>query len=208
MTINQSKLVMAAVMALALTIATEGAMAQSAAGGAYLGGAIGAQSADVKLSDASGQITLGAATYSAVPGIFAGYGMLLGRSVYLGAEAAYQFVGPEINDVSVTGLGRLRASIRNAWSVSALPGVALSDRVLVYGRAGFGNLRGEAEADSGGIQTSDKATYNAVIYGAGVSYSLTPEMLLRGEWTVSNGREKNGIRPVMSGFNFGIAYRF
>lgn len=195
-------------VALALAAVSGSAFAQSATGGAYAGGTLGLLSPDAKISDSGNRVTLGSTAHSLVPGIFAGYGHVVSGAFYLGAEAAYQFAGPDIDEIRISGTGRIGAKVESAWSVSATPGVVLSDKVLGYGRLGLGRMKAEAEGSAGSVTVSGSETYGTFLYGAGISYLIAPNLVVRGEWAVTDGEEKNGVQMRMSGFTAGVAYRF
>ncbi len=196
--------------ALALVTASASVFAQSVAGGAYVGGSVGLQSPGARFSDASATATFGATSHSFVPGFFAGYGQVLNKALYLGAEVGYQFSGAELDDTTVTTT-RASGKIKNAWEITAVPGVVLSDRILAYARLGFGSIKAESRVN-GGLNGTVSADFNTFIYGVGTTYQISPQLLLRGEWTVTDGQEKtvNGLRVQVrtTGFNVGLAYRF
>lgn len=118
-------------------------------------------------------------------GIFAGY--------RLGNGLAFEVNGNRIGSFDA---GSVKGSV-SQMSASALYSLPMSNTVSVYGRLGYGSMRvSQANSfSSRGIELD-----NGVIYGGGISYQVSKQVAIRGEFR----KPEADIRS----FGVGVSYNF
>lgn len=178
---------------LALSGALAVTSAQAADTGFYIGGSAGQaeindfNAADLDAELASLGITSSSSTDDADTGwkLFAGYKIMK----YLAVEGAYANLGEGTAHSIITAPapGVVDTTLEaEAWTVSALGILPLGESFSLFGRLGvnFWNADVSAVGTGGGATAvaagDDDGT--DMVYGAGASYSFTPNFSVRGEW--------------------------
>jgi OOP family OmpA-OmpF porin len=146
--------------------------------GWYAGGSIG--QSDVDESVAGGLITSGS-----VDGKDTGWklygGHMFNRN--LGVELAYVDLGKTRYSGTFFGApvigGRVEVTGFNLAAIGAIP---VSTAFSVFGKLGIFSWDAEAKDTTAGVPFSERSDGNDVFFGAGVSYSFTRNLSLRGEW--------------------------
>jgi OOP family OmpA-OmpF porin len=194
------KLAVAALMGISGALVSSATMAQSRADqGWYVGGSIG--QSDIDESVAEGLITSGS-----VDGEDTGW-KLFGDYMFnrnFGVEAGYVDLGKatysgDFFGSPVTG-GRVEVTGFNVAAIGAFP---VTNAFSIFGKLGFFSWEAEASDTTGGVPFSAKEDGNDVFFGAGISYSFTRSLSVRGEW------ERFQVDDVDADLlSIGVVYRF
>jgi OOP family OmpA-OmpF porin len=167
--------------------------AQAADTGFYIGGSAGQaeindfNAADLDAELASLGITSSSSTDDADTGwkLFAGYKIMK----YLAVEGAYANLGEGTAHSIITAPapGVVDTTLEaEAWTVSALGILPLGESFSLFGRLGvnFWNADVSAVGTGGGVTAVAAGDEDGtdMVYGAGASYSFTPNFSVRGEW--------------------------
>jgi len=128
--------------------------------------------------------------------MFAGIDFALSQcdAFVLGLEAKADFNNAEANSNLLVGLDPIisevtaistRVNVKNAYSLSLLPGYHPTEDLLIYGRAGA--VMGEIEVNTVGAVSYASDTFHKLggQVGAGTEYKLADNLSLRGEYTYS-----------------------
>jgi outer membrane immunogenic protein len=214
------KIVYGALLAAAMVGATTvGAGAQSTGAAAFNGPYIGLQagygntSVEAKITDGinteAGKEDKGAL----IGGLFAGYGMTHNK-FYGGVEAEGLFSTNEYSETfgGITGKIEQKQSI----GLSARVGYAVTDNVLLYGRAGWVWTKFEASLSDGVDSISEDEWFNGPRVGAGAELAFGGGLFGRVEYTHTWYNEKTyRDGPVSVSFEgkenlfmAGLGYRF
>jgi outer membrane immunogenic protein len=132
------------------------------------------QSLNVTLDDDSSKFAYGG---------YVGYDRQIG-DIVIGAEAAFNPNGATLN-ADIPGNGSIE--IDSKWSVdfTGRAGVAVSPKVLVYGRVGWGvnrnTIRGFATGNSQAL-ASETSNDDGLIFGGGAEFVLNNRLSLRAEY--------------------------
>jgi len=139
-------------------------------------------------------------------GGFAGYDYKLTNRIVIGAEAGLS-VG---TDDALTGgdIGtRFMVDPKRSIDLSARAGYLIDDRTLIYGRAGYSNVKERARLLSASEHLSDSDTRDAWFLGAGLEREVMPKVTTRLEYRysdLSDGSGKWDRHQVL----LGAAYHF
>ncbi len=180
-----------------LFLALSGVLAVTSAQAADTGFYIGGSAGQAELNDFSGAdldaelATLGITSSSSTDDSDTGWKLFAGYKFmkYLAVEGAYTNLGEGTAHSIITApvLGTVDTTLEvEAWTVSALGILPLGDKFSLFGRLGvnFWNADVSAVATGGGTAAvaagDDDGT--DMVYGAGASYSFTPNLSVRGEW--------------------------
>jgi opacity protein-like surface antigen len=106
---------------------------------------------------------------------FAGYDVKISPRFIIGGEAAAHFGGKTASD-QIAGFGTVGINPKIGYSVSARIGYAGSDKLLLFGRAGYGshNYR-----DIGLENVGPFGRNNSFVLGLGAEYRIKPKFALR-----------------------------
>lgn len=118
---------------------------------------------------------------------FAGYDAAIGSAVILGAEIGVGKGGRTSDAASLVAPGRYRVDPGLTYDVTARAGIAPTDAVLLYGRAGYRWL--QTKRSISGQTTGNgttKVTEKGFTYGGGLEVAVAPGFGLRAEFNRTN----------------------
>lgn len=140
---------------------------------------------------------------SAMIGIFAGYDMIVGTHVVLGAEAALN--GPADNKLrNDRGISPITIDPRLAVYLSARAGYLINDKALLYVRAGCASIRVHTSVGQAAIVSSSLDGWHA---GAGFEYSVGKHVNARLEYRYTDVGGSGSSYQRQQAL-VGLAYRF
>lgn len=159
------------------------ATAQQADTNPFVGPYVGAQ---VGWGERSNTFDLGIARAKVVEtkragiegGIYAGYLGALGSAMVAGFEASAGFGGKTLSaDLASDVKSTINPDYNISWTgrLGFLP----SNRVMVYGLAGYGAERIDVMVKDGATTTNKRQWADGPVYGAGVEVAVTPSMSAR-----------------------------
>lgn len=182
---------------LAGTLATP-AMAQDTAPftGLRVEGIVGYDTTDVEDEGSDGVLY----------GAQVGYDFQSGGAVFgIEAEASDSTVDECVDDVDVVG-DTLCAQAGRDLYVGGRAGAAVSDNVLLYGKAGYTNGRVNLDYEDGTTGTASDfdigENLDGVRVGAGVEFALGPNSYAKTEYRYSNYEQGFDRHQVVAGFGF------
>jgi|AntAceMinimDraft_11_1070367.scaffolds.fasta_scaffold05945_2 outer membrane immunogenic protein len=114
---------------------------------------------------------------------FAGYDFAISDSLILGGEAGLSLGGPSVKKSSDTA--RFRADPGVMFDISARAGLAVSESVLLYGRAGYSNSKIDISASNTavpGTATDRDKRKGGLLLGAGGEWAMSDALNLRAEY--------------------------
>lgn len=153
----------------------------------------------------------------ATGGVFAGYGLTIGDSIYLGAEAEAEIANTDWN-IKRDENGRIYAVMKDySLGASLLAGYVFPSKALVYGRLGFVSTQFQNKYhDEHGINyvTPDK-TKGGLRLGGGVATPIDDDAILRldytwtryGSYNVNYVTGVDAFRNSENLFRVGIAWK-
>src|SRR3990167_2665883 len=181
-----------------------------ASGAPYVGASVGVNTDVFNLSDdANNTINFGGR--GAVGNIFAGYGAMLSQSFYLGGEVFADLTNTT-SDITIDADNfKDQFKEKYGYGVSILPGIALSDHTMAYGRLGVVRSKFEVKETSP-VATSEEKSLTGAQFGLGIQTSLTQNIDFRGEYDFnaynSGNFNGNSLKPRYDQFNVGLIYKF
>jgi outer membrane autotransporter protein len=159
----------------------------------------------------------GSGTNGATVSALAGWDIALGGQWVLGATGRYAFVGVDGSEATTTPGGLVQTadvSVRDNWGLSARIGHVVGSRLLIFGEAGYENLRLNAVrtvrpaacVPPASCQTSRQDfSFNEDLWtvGVGAEWALTPNLRLRGQYTYADSKAFDRNR-----LSLGVAWQF
>lgn len=146
--------------------------------GFYAGADIGygKSKSDLSYTPRAGAVQSGDADKNGLRyGGFAGYGLALGESFYLGAEAG---LGAGGGDISRTfGGNKISVEPKLRYSLVGKAGLRVGDGGLIYGKAGVERRRFEVST----TRSKEDLKLQGVVYGVGYQQMLSEVISVRGE---------------------------
>jgi opacity protein-like surface antigen len=167
-----------AALALALTIASTGAFADTTNfEGLSIFGAASVVTNALKIKDDDGVLIEGAGKSTFSTSVGADYGLklsdtavvLLGGTYNLGSSSVYTVAGMDPND----GLQNGETKIKTQWSLYAAPGITFGNDVLLYGKLAYVSSK---------LSMDGAKTHPGMGYGAGARFALTKQVFLNVEF--------------------------
>jgi len=177
------------------------AIAQNADGfsGFSIGTEIGIQKNKIDVT-APGAVTLKNSDRGYALRGFASYDFAVGDSLLLGVEAGLSLGGPDVKDTS--GTASVRADPGITIDISARAGLAVSESVLLYGRAGYANSKIEVSASNTAVPgtsvNSDKRK-GGLLLGAGGEWAMSDVLSLRAEYRRSKLGDLKSDQVMLGG---------
>jgi OmpA-OmpF porin, OOP family len=176
------KLAVAALVGMTGSVLSPAALAQSSAQqGWYFGGSIGKSDIDESVATDFPLITSGGPVDGKDTGWKLFGGFMFNRN--FGVELAYVDLGKAsysgvFGPLPVTG-GSVEVTGFNVAGIAAIP---VTDAFSLFGKLGIYSWEAEAKDTTAGFPFSDTFDGNDLFFGAGISYSFTRNLSLRGEW--------------------------
>lgn len=194
-------------LALGLTTLSSSAFAAEPFSGPFVGVQAGWEQSDVgTTSTPLGTANLGRSNDTVTGGIFAGYDYKLTPKIVAGVEAGINLT--DNDDLTATSAGRsVSIDPERSLDFSARLGYLVNDRTLVYGRAGYTNVRAETTLTTATGTRSGKADLDGWLVGAGVERSLSDNLSTRLEYRYSDLSEGDG-KFDRHQILLGVAYHF
>ena len=147
----------------------------------------------------------------AIGNIFAGYGAMLSESFYLGGEVFADLTNTASDITIDTDTVVDKFKEKYGYGISIIPGIALSDHTMVYGRLGVVNSRFEIK-ETAPVSVSVQKSLTGAQFGLGMQTSLTQNVDLRGEYDFTTYRtgnfSGNDMKPRSDQFNVSLIYKF
>lgn len=183
---NKQLLIIALMTGMGLTTA------HAADTGFYIGGSFGqSKISDFNGSDVDAELaSLGITSTTTTDDKDTGWKAFAGYRImkYLAVEGAYTNFGEATANVVTTAPSAGTANVKlenEAWSLSALGILPLSDQFSLFARLGLNVWNVDVSASgtgSGSTAYSDSEDGTDVVYGLGAAYHITPNLNLRAEW--------------------------
>ena len=206
MTSSIRKLAVAGLMTMVCAIANPAAAQDS---GFYLGGGVGRAKTDIDMTGIAGTVDESDTGWK----LFGGYQI----NRYFGVEAGYADLG------SSTFSGTLTTAVppfpagtavggdieAEAWFVSAVGTLPITDRFSALGKLGVAFGKTEFSVSAGGLagRVTDDST--EVTYGLGLKFDVTRNFSLRGEWDRFRvGGDTTGGKGDVDLFTLNAIFRF
>lgn len=195
------------ILATAIMAASSAALAN---GAPYVGASIGVNTDVFNVKDDFGN-TLNFGGRGAIGSLFAGYGAMVSQSFYLGGEVFGDLTNTT-SDITI-GTDALKDKFKEkyGYGISIIPGLALSDHTMAYGRLGVVRSKFEVKETSP-VANSEEKSLTGAQFGLGIQTSLTQNVDLRGEYdftTYSSGNfSGNTLKPRSDQFNIALLYKF
>jgi opacity protein-like surface antigen len=194
-------------------VATASSAVASSFDGFYVGGQVGHNSSELKVTE-----NITPATYEwdgdgIDYGIHAGYGKTVAKSVYIGVEVEGELSSAEIKETFATTT--LTATKEYAYGAAFRAGYTF-DSVMPYVKVGYKKAEFEGKA-SGAITTSpENESSSGLSFGGGLEASVASNVAIRGEVTRTNyGKfsDTDGVntvtyKPTETAIKIGASYRF
>ena len=135
-----------------------------------------------------------------------GYDFQSGGAVFgVEAEASDSTVDECVNDVDVVG-DTLCADLGRDLYIGGRAGAALSNNILLYGKAGYTNGRVALDYEDGTAGTTNDfevgENLDGVRVGAGLEFALGPNSYAKTEYRYSNYEQGFDRHQVVAGFGF------
>ncbi len=129
---------------------------------------------------------------------------------YFAVEGAYVDLGKATASGTFAGTNASLTLKASGLVVSAVGMVPISQQFSLLGRLGLINATVKADATLGNLSASDKSTDMKTTFGVGVSYSLTPQFAVRGDYDIyqklgDNATTGENDRSMLS---VGVVYKF
>lgn len=126
-----------------------------------------------------------------------GYDVPLGGGLIAGVEAGLTF---STADRSFTnGVDTVAIDAKRDFDLSARLGGLIAPRTLLYGKAGYTNLRIGTDATVGGVTLSDNTNLDGYRLGLGVEQGLGANTYLKGEYRYSNYEQDVSKNELLAG---------
>jgi opacity protein-like surface antigen len=183
----------------ALSTALAASAAHAQFDGIFFGGGIGLYKATVEVP---GAFTFGNDKHDAGLNLNAGYGRSFGQ-FNLAGEVRY---ANEVGKIDVSAVS-LSAKLRNAWSLSVLPGYKFGDAALLFGRLGYAR----AELSGNFLDPDSSKTHTGWLWGVGAKGALSRNLALSVEYQFYDLKSEdypiNGpLQPSSNGVVIGVQY--
>jgi opacity protein-like surface antigen len=134
-------------------------------------------------------------SYRGVPiTVFGGYGAVVSQAIYLGGE-----VFGTLGTSTLNNNNSVSTSLKTSYGygVSFMPGYVLTDRTMMFLRAGLVRSRfSSIDANSTGAQL-----------GLGMQTNLLQNWDVRGEYDYTSYNKVGGVKPKSDLFNLGFVYK-
>lgn len=176
-------------------------------GGFYVGGQVGYDNYRVRhsIEDTlflSSTFSNPLAANGWVGGLFLGYGQYF-TNFYLGGELFGNYSGAD-GTLTVSSLGNVlknKAEARGSWGLALLPGMKLSDTLLVYLRGGYtwANLKNRLSVNSVDV-VSTSSNRGGWTWGVGMESLVWDAWSLRGEFNHTSFNSRSSTILVPSPF--------
>ena len=134
-------------------------------------------------------------------GLETGYRWNIGHDVLVGGDVFYDYNARESHDTADGGSTKYGS---NVFGTDFLVGTVFDSKTFVYGKLGGAHVKGiEGERDF---------THNAMHYGLGASYAITPHMNVGVEYTDARAKEhgsrlNNDNVMLTASYQFGTLFR-
>jgi outer membrane autotransporter protein len=159
----------------------------------------------------------GSGTNGAAVAVLAGWDFAVGKNWVIGATGRLGVVGVNGSETTETPAGLFQTSdisIRDNWGLAARVGHVIGDKVLIFGEAGYENLkfdairtvRAAACVPPNGCQISrDDFSFREDLWtvGLGAEWALTRNVRVRGQYTYGDSKAFDRNR-----LSLGIALQF
>ena len=185
--------------AIGIMSAATPAMAQTFSG-PYVGAQVGLDNYEVQASDVftTGDKYDGLSGNGVVGGVYAGYDMPLGDTLFAGVEVNASLSGAKISyDDSVDSL-TLKA--KETFGASARLGAMLNDSTGLYAKAGWANTKFKANVN--GLRDSDHD--DALVLGGGIETRVGSNASIRLEYNYADYSDYVKNNQIKAG----VAFRF
>ncbi len=146
-------------------------------------------------------------------GLYAGYDLALGSTVFVGVEGNANLSGASISASATDGTDAvqlLKVQAKESFGLSGRLGAMVSDDAGLYARLGWQSTKFKVSGEA--FDGSASTTQDAFVYGAGLETRLTPVASLRVEFLIedygSAGIDLGGVRVDNNKLNAGFSYRF
>lgn len=167
------------ILTLAAVVAAATSMPALAApfSGPYIGAQVGSDNYNIKVTGTGGTSFDGIAATGVEGGVFAGFDVPLGSSLFIGAEASALWSGA---DATVTmGGTALEAKTHTTYGASGRLGVKLGEHTALYGRAGWSDSHFKLYENGVEAYSAHKS---GLLVGGGLEHYLSHHSSLRVEY--------------------------
>jgi opacity protein-like surface antigen len=180
--------------------------------GVYLGADVGGNAGSWTTKDNYG-VNTKFSSRALIGTIFAGYGYNADH-FYLGAEAFFNQAANKTGTKNIdAGTVQRYASQKYGYGLSLMPGIAITDGALIFGRIGV--VRTYFQVNDSSAIMSTPSSSNSITgsqAGAGVQLAMTPSLDARAEYIYSiYGSTNNAdgkFTPRNNQANLGLVYKF
>lgn len=126
-----------------------------------------------------------------------GYDAALGGGLIAGVEAGVTWSNAK--RTSTVGTDTLSLDAGRDFDLSARLGGQVGPRTLIYGKAGYTNLRLSTDSNIGGVSLASATNLDGYRLGVGVEQSLGANTYLKGEYRYSNYEQNVSKNEVLAG---------
>ena len=202
-----------AFLLVAAMTAAAGSTHASSFDGFYVGGQLGHNSTDIKVTENWTPATYdGFSADGAEYGVFAGYGRTFDGPLYLGAELEVNS-SSAVNKIA-TATDTLKTEKERSYGIAARAGYAM-DSVMPYVRVGYSKAKFK-QTLTGTIAASDDESKGGIALGAGIEVKATDNVAFRGEFvrtsygkiTETSGANTITYDPTENVARVGVSVRF
>ena len=131
---------------------------------------------------------------------FAGYDFAVADNLILGGEAGLSLGGPDLKQTS--GTASFRADPGLMLDLSARAGIAPTENILLYGRAGYSNSKIEVSVENsalpGSLVKTDKRK-DGLMLGAGGEWAMSDALSLRVEYRRAKHGDLKSDQLILGG---------
>ncbi|PTQ07825.1 hypothetical protein CLG96_16945 [Sphingomonas oleivorans] len=201
------KKILSSAAALALVAGFGGAASAEPFNGPFVGVQAGWNKDDLGTpSTPLGDLQVGRSQDAFVGGVFAGYDYKIAPRIVIGAEGGVNF-GADDSIVRTSGTSRLTIDPKRSLDLTARAGYLVTDNTLIYGRAGYTNVRARTTLTDATGTRSASSNRDGWLIGGGAERAVAQNISTRLEYRYSDLSEGDG-KFDRHQILLGVAYRF